>query len=322
MFRGEDIHSEPGLKDDANLRASEHEYPVNPEIPPPFQAEPGISLIGAAAFNACLNGDARFGIFWHSASPETVSGKSADVNPDDEDALEIEEIILRIPEEYRDFADVFSKRKADELPEHRPYDHSIEIPSDASVPFGPVYHLSEPELKICKEYIEEHLRKGFIRPSHSSAGAPILFAKKKDGSLRFCVDYRGLNKLTRKSRYPIPLITNLLNNLQHAKLYTKLDLRAGYNQIRIAAGDEWKTAFRTRYGQFEYLVLPFGLRNAPATFQRYMNESLQDFIDLFVAVYLDDILIYSETKEVHILHVQSVLQQMRERKLYASLESR
>ena len=319
-FGGEEIHSEPGLDKDANLRAS-YEYPVDSAIPQAYSPpEPSISLIGAAAFNACLRDDARFGIFWHSPNSDSASAFSADVNPDDEDAVEIEEILKRIPEEYRDFADVFSKRKADELPEHRPYDHKIEIPPDASVPFGPVYHLSEPELKICKDYIEEHLRKGFIRPSHSSAGAPILFAKKKDGSLRFCVDYRGLNKLTRKSRYPIPLIANLLDHLQHAKIYTKLDLRAGYNQIRIAAGDEWKTAFRTRYGQFEYLVLPFGLCNAPATFQRYMNESLQDYIDIFVAVYLDDILVYSVNKEEHVIQVRTVLQRMRDRKLYANID--
>lgn len=125
------------------------------------------------------------------------------------------------------------------------------------VPFGPIYNLSETELEALREYLDENLKKGFIRPSESPAGAPILFVKKKDGSLRMCVDYRGINKITIKNRYPLPLIAEL-------------------NLLRIKAGEEWKTAFRTRYGHFEYLVMPFGLTNAPASFQHLMNHNFRD----------------------------------------------
>lgn len=156
----------------------------------------------------------------------------------------------------------------------------------------------ETELTSLREYLDEMLGKGFIRSSNSPAGAPILFVKKKDGSLRLCVDYRGLNKITRKDRYPLPLNPNLLDQLSRAKIFTKIDLRTGYNNVQISEGDEWKTSFWTRYGSFEYLVMPFGLTNAPATFQHFMNDIFQDMADLFVIVYLDDILVFSlETLE-------------------------
>lgn len=144
------------------------------------------------------------------------------------------------------------------------------------VPFGPIYNLSETELEALREYLDENLKKGFIRPSESPAGAPILFVKKKDGSLRMCVDYRGINKITIKNRYPLPLIAELLDRLKSAKVFTKIDLRGAYNLLRIKAGEEWKTAFRTRYGHFEYLVMPFGLTNAPASFQHLMNHNFRD----------------------------------------------
>jgi hypothetical protein len=131
--------------------------------------------------------------------------------------------------------------------------------------------LSAIELKALDEYLKENLAKGFIRQSSSPAGAPILFVKKSDGSLRLCVDYRGLNKITIKNRYSLTLIQGNLDRLQDAKFFSKIDLRGAYNLIRIAAGEEWKTAFRTRYGLFEYLVMPFGLTNAPASFQQLMN---------------------------------------------------
>ena len=143
-----------------------------------------------------------------------------------------------------------------------------------------------------KEYIDENLPKKFIRHSKSPAGASILFVKKKDGSLRLCVDYRGLNKVTVKNRYPLPLIAGLLDQLGEAKIYSKIDLRGAYNLVRIKEGDEWKTAFRTMYGHFEYNVMPFGLTNAPAIFQHLMNDIFQEYLDRFVVCYLDNILIY------------------------------
>src|SRR5262249_45600562 len=152
-----------------------------------------------------------------------------------------------------------------------------------------IYSLSEFELKALWEYLETNLERGFIRPSSSPAGAPILFSKNKDGSLRLCVDYRGLNKITVKNRYPIPLTRELMDRINSAKIFTKIDLRGAYNLVRIAPGEEWKTAFRTRYGHFEYLVMPFGLTNAPASFQSLINDALSGYLDQFVITYLDDI---------------------------------
>ena len=229
--------------------------------------------------------------------------------------------IDRIPPEYRDLADVFSKRKADQLPPHRGHlDHSILLEPDARPQFGPIYNLSEVELETLRKYIEENLEKGFIRPSTSPFGAPVLFVKKNDGSLRLCVDYRALNRITVKNRYPLPLISQLLDRLKHAKYYTKIDLRSAYNLLRIAQGDEWKTAFRTRYGHFEYCVMPFGLTNAPATFQSYINAALRPFLDKFAIAYIDDILIYSNSLEEHHEHVRTILKTLLEHGLYASLE--
>jgi hypothetical protein len=238
----------------------------------------------------------------------------------DDSQMEAETSNHSIPEEFSEFADVFSKTSADRLPEHTQYDHTIPLEPGSKPPFGPIYSLSATELKALDEYLKENLAKGFIRPSSSPAGAPILFVKKSDGSLRLCVDYRGLNKVTIKNRYPLPLIQENLDRLQSAKYFSKIDLRGAYNLIRIAAGEEWKTAFRTRYGLFEYLVMPFGLTNAPASFQQLMNEVLREFLDISVIVYLDDILIYSETREEHIRHITQVLERLRKHRLWAKAE--
>lgn len=226
----------------------------------------------------------------------------------------------KVPVEYHDFADVFSKQVADDLPPHRPYDHAIDLEEGTTPPHGPVYSMSELELKSLREYLEEMLGKGYIRSSNSPAGAPVLFARKKDGSLRLCVDYRGLNKITKKNRYPLPLIGTLLDQLRTAKVFTKIDLRWGYNNVRISEGHEWKTAFRMRYGSFEYLVMPFGMTNSPATFQHFMNDIFRDMVDVFVVVYLDDILIFSKDLIMHRTHVRRVLQRLREFNLPAKLE--
>ena len=222
-----------------------------------------------------------------------------------------------VPPEYHDYLDVFSKAEADKLPPHRPFDHHITLQDGKTPPFGPIYSLSEKELGVLREYLDENLDKGFVVPSESPAAAPILFVKKKDGSLRLCVDYRGLNKITVKNRYPLPLIPELLDRLRKAKVFTKIDLRGAYNLLRIAEGDEWKTAFRTRYGLFEYKVMPFGLTNAPASFQHLMNHNFRDMLDDFVIVYLDDILVFSNSIEEHTEHVKLVLQRLREVGLYA-----
>ena len=225
-----------------------------------------------------------------------------------------------VPVKYHDFLDVFSEVEANSLPTHGPHDHHIPIVEGKSPPFGPIYSLSQTELEVLSDYLKENLKKGFIRPSTSPAGAPILFVKKKDGSLRLCVDYRGLNKVTIKNRYPLPLINELLDRLSSASIFTKLDIRNAYHRVRIAAGDEWKTAFRTRYGHFEYLVMPFGLTNAPASFQSYINDTLREFLDVFVVVYLDDILIFSSDPKEHTKHVKLVLEKLRGSGLFVKAE--
>ena len=168
--------------------------------------------------------------------------------------------------------------------------------------------MSRDELLVLRKTLTELLDKQFIRVSNSPAAAPVLFVRKPGGGLRFCVDYRGLNRITRKDRYPLPLIYETLRNIRRAKWYTKLDVIAAFYKIRVAEGDEWKTAFRTRYGLFEWLVTPFGLANAPSTFQKYINWALRDYLDVFCSAYIDDILIYSSgTRAQHRDHVRKVL---------------
>jgi len=176
------------------------------------------------------------------------------------------------------------------------------------LPFGPLYSLARQELEACKKWIEENLDKGFIWASSSTARAPILFVKKGDGSLRLVVDYRGINEGTVKNRYPLPLIRETLMRISKVRFFTKLDVRGAYNLIRMSEGEEWKTAFQTHYSLFESLVIPFGLTNAPADFQRFIKETLTPFLDHFTSAYLDDILIYSDTMEEHTQHVHRVLE--------------
>lgn len=225
-----------------------------------------------------------------------------------------------IPSKYHDLLPLFSKASADQLPPHRYIDHEINLQPGSKPSFGPLYNMSDLELKALDYYLKENLDKGYIRPSTSSAASPVLFVKKADGSLRFCVDYRALNKITEKNKYPLPPINESLRILAKGKIFTKLDLRSAYNLIRIKEGDEWKTAFRTRYGLYEYLVMPFGLTNAPATCQQFVNDVLREYLDRFVVVYLDDILIFSEDPAEHDSHVRKVLQKLAAANLFVKGE--
>lgn len=224
-----------------------------------------------------------------------------------------------LPEYVKPFVDVFSEEHAAELPSHTERDHAIDIESGKDPPYRALYRLSPKESEVLREYLVTNLAKGWIRESKSPAGAPILFVPKKDGSLRLCVDYRGLNAITIKNRYPLPLIGETIDRLAGARIYTQLDLRDAYHRIRIKDGDEWKTAFRTRYGHYEYTVMPFGLANAPATFQAYVNRALADLLDICCVAYLDDIIIYSQDESSHADDVQRVLERLRQYKLYAKL---
>lgn len=215
------------------------------------------------------------------------------------------------------YSDVFPADLPVGLPPQRSIDHKIEVLPGSEPPSRATYKMSATELDELKKIIHELLEHGFIQPSLSPYGAPVLFVKKKDGSIRMCVDYRALNKITVKNKYPLPRIDELLDRLKGAKYFSKIDLRSGYHQVRIEESDVPKTAFRTRYGHFEFLVLPFGLTNAPATFMHMMQSIFRPHLDDFVIVFLDDILIYSKTRDEHEQHVEKVLQLLRQNKLYA-----
>uniref|UniRef100_A0A8C1MA50 Gypsy retrotransposon integrase-like protein 1 n=2 Tax=Cyprinus carpio TaxID=7962 RepID=A0A8C1MA50_CYPCA len=228
--------------------------------------------------------------------------------------------VPNLPAEYHDLKAAFSKTQANTLPSHRPHDCAIDLLPGHNPPKGRVFPLSLPESEAMTKYIKEELEKGFIRPSTSPASAGFFFVKKKDGSLRPCIDYRGLNEITVKYRYPLPLVPAALEQLRTAQYYTKLDLRCAYNLIRIREGDEWKTAFSTTNGHYEYRVMPFGLVNSPSIFQAFINDVFRDMLNKFVVVYIDDILIYSNTLQDHIQHVRTVLQRLIEHQLYAKAE--
>ncbi len=228
--------------------------------------------------------------------------------------------LFGVPEDYHDLRAVFSRSRATSLPPHRPYDCSIELLPGTMPPRGRLYSLSAPERGALENYLTESLAAGIIVPSSSPAGAGFFFVKKKDGYLRPCIDYRGLNDITVKNRYPLPLMSSAFEILQGAKVFTKLDLRNAYHLVRIKEGDEWKTAFNTPIGHFEYRVLPFGLVNAPAVFQALVNDVLRDMLNIFVFVYLDDILIFSPTLQVHVQHVRRVLQRLLENRLFVKAE--
>lgn len=170
-----------------------------------------------------------------------------------------------------------------------------------------------------KKQLEELLEKNFIRPSVSPWGAPVLLVKKKDGSMRLCVDYRQLNKVTIKNKYPLPRIGDLMDQLVGASVFSKIDLRSGYHQIKVKDEDVQKTVFRTRYEHYEYSVMPFGVTNAPGVFMEYMNRIFHEYLDRFVVVFIDDILVYSKSVAEHAEHLRIVLEVLKEKKLYAKL---
>ncbi|UTT89698.1 hypothetical protein NDA17_007024 [Ustilago hordei] len=235
--------------------------------------------------------------------------------------VEVDKVVMAadIPKPYQHLRDVFDEVEADKLPHHTEHDLHLELIEGGKPPQGPLYLKGPKEMSELRRYLDENLEKGFIRPSKSPARSPVLFVPKKDGGLRLCVDYRGLNEITVKNRAPLPLIEEQLFLLRKAKIYTKLDLRAAYNLIRIAKGDEWKTAFGTQLGLYEYLVMPFGLANAPAHFQSFINDIFRDIIGIYVVVYLDDFLIFSDTEEAHVKHVTEVLTRLRSNRLFAKL---
>ncbi|MBW0553719.1 hypothetical protein O181_093434 [Austropuccinia psidii MF-1] len=235
---------------------------------------------------------------------------------EEEEPEEVETVIKVVSSIYHQYLDVLSKVKTEKLPPHCTCDHHIEL--EASLPpVAVIYSFSNKESDTLRAYISENVEKGFIWPSSSSTGAPVLFVKKKDGGLRLCVDYRKLNAVTRKNKYPVPCMNQLLNVFNGSSIFSKIDFQGAYNLLEIKEGDEHLTCFRTKYGSFEYLVMLFGLTNAPASFQNLINDIFQDLLDVFVMVYVDEIMVFSKSEEEHVTHVCTVLSRLRANNLFA-----
>ena len=263
-------------------------------------------VMSAMQFKRHLKKDQAFLCIVHPVEKATSKPVPAQQNPAAQAILE-------------KYSSIFPSELPHTLPPSRTIDHKIELVPGATPTSKPTYPLSLTEMDELKKQLDDLILHGFIRPSKSPYGAPVLFVRKKEGDLRMCVDYRALNKQTVKNTYPLPRIDELLDRLHNAKVFSKLDLRSGYHQIKIQEDDIPKTAFRTRYGLYEFLVLPFGLTNAPATFMCLMNDVFKEELDSIVIIYLDDILIFSENEEQHKIDLERVLRKLEQHKLYAKL---
>ena len=320
------IEDEPEPKS-SNIRGTtQHDEPIlaiNPEYVPlpsiednepvietedPDRSTPLYRLVGNRKRRRAL---LRAGILGHTsedlwcAAGYTYSQQLAEAVYKDKPQKSFDEMI---PTEYHRHAKVFSEKESERLPEHKPWDHAIDLKPDAPETMRTkIYPMSLNEQEELDKFLDENLRKGYIRPSKSPLASPVFFVKKKDGKLRFVQDYRRLNEYTIKNRYPLPLVTDIISRLRKAKIFTKFDVRWGYNNVRIKEGHEWKGAFATNRGLFEPLVMFFGVTNSPATLQALMNSIFADLIAKGkVAVYLDDILIFTKSLSEHCQVVHDV----------------
>jgi hypothetical protein len=245
--------------------------------------------------------------------PELEEGVYHHLSVDDKESNPIEAIRI-----VSEFSDVFPEELPG-MPPERKVEFAIELIPGTTPISKRAYRVSGPELVELKKQIDELLEKGYIRPSTSSWAAPVLFVEKKDGTKRMCIDYRALNEVTVKNKYPLPRIEDLFDQLRGASVFSKIDLRSGYHQLKIRPSDIPKTAFITKYGLYEFMVMSFGLTNAPAYFIYLMNSVFMDYLNKFVVVFIDDILIYSQNEQEHEQHLRKVLQRLRDCKLYAKL---
>nr|XP_027103091.1 uncharacterized protein LOC113724382 [Coffea arabica] len=233
------------------------------------------------------------------------------------------EALTELPPEIssllQEFEDVFPDEIPSGLPPLRGIEHQIDFVPGTALPNRPAYKMGPEETKEIQRQVDELLEKGWAQESVSPCAVPVILVPKKEGTWRMCMDCRAVNAITVKYRHPIPRLDDLFDELYGAVIFTKIDLKSGYHQIRMKEGDEWKTAFKTKYGLYEWLVMPFGLTNEPSTFMRLMNHVLRPFLGKFVVVYFDDILIYSKSPEEHVAHVRAVLAVLRRERLFANL---
>jgi len=226
-----------------------------------------------------------------------------------------------VPEKFHEWIKVFGKKQSERMPTRKLWDHAIDVKKGFVLRKGKVYPLSREEREEVREFVKEQLRKGYIRLSKSPQTALVFFVRKKDGKKRMVQDYRYLNEWTIKNNYPLPLISDVLENIGMKKLFTKMDLRWGYNNVRIKEGDKWKAVFTTPEGSFEPTVMFFGLTNSPATFQAMMNELLKDLINMGkVAVFIDDVMVGTESEKEHDELVAEVIKRLEENDLYVKPE--
>ena len=298
-------------------------YPTEPQKPTTID----ICSISAAAFYINLKREQNelFITSLYEIDRELERRKETAPSPEDQQLgeTELQQLRRSLPSKYQDVAKGFSKVDSDKLLLHHSYDYKIKLErpeSSQELGYSPLYYQLTQELEEVKRYLTENLDKGFIVLSQAPFASLVLFVKKPNGSLRFYIDFRKLNNLTRKDRYPLPLINETLARLSKAKIYTKLDIRQAFHRIRMDPKSEELTTFRTRYGAYKCKVLPFRLTNGPATYQRYINDVLFDYLDVFCTAYLDDILIYSKDPLEHETHVRKVLERLREASLQVDIK--